>query len=223
MIDSLVHHAVIDGIIVRGYAPTLDEIASTVGAATSDVSQALRRLVMGHGLVLHPSSLDIWVAHPFSLSPTANWVAATGDETRGWWAPCLWCAFGVVALAGGDTIYTRLGGEAEQIAISTKDPGDLVVHWAVAPRDAWLNVHHHCAMLLPFRSAKDVDAWSARHRLPRGEVIPIATVRELATKWYRTYRDRDWRKWSADQAAEIITSCGLTGRFWEVPRGDQTF
>lgn len=220
MIDAHVHHAVIEGIAARGFAPSVDEIAATLGAATSDVEQALRRLATGHGLVLHPSSLDVWIAHPFSLSPTANWVAS---GNRGWWASCIWCAFGIVAIAGGDTIHSRIAGEAEPIAIDIANPGDLVVHWAIPPREAWNNVHHHCGMLLPFRSARDVDAWSARHRLPRGEVVPIATARTLATAWYGNHRARDWHKWSVDEAAAIFARCGLTGAFWDLPRGNQTF
>ena len=221
VIDSQVHHAVIDGIAARGHAPTVDEIAAVVGAPSSSVEQALRRLAMGHGLVLHPNSLELWVAHPFSLSPTANWVAAGSD--RGWWAPCLWCAFGIVEIAGGDTIHTRIAGEAEAISIAVRDPGDLLVHWAVSPRDAWQNVHHHCATLLPFRSAEDIDAWSARHRLPRGEAVPIATARDLAARWYGKHRQRDWRKWSVEEAGQIFASCGLTSAFWALPRGNQTF
>ena len=220
MIDSQVHRAVIDGIATHGYAPTIDEIAAAVGATDSAVAQALRRLAMGHGLVLHPSSLELWVVHPFSLSPTANWVAAAD---RGWWAPCLWCAFGIAAIAGADTIHTRIAGEAEPIAISVRDPGDLLVHWAIAPSDAWHNVHHHCATLLPFRNAADIDAWSARHRLPRGEAVPIGTARDLATKWYGNHRARDWRKWSVEEAGQIFASCGLTSAFWALPRGNQTF
>ena len=135
----------------------------------------------------------------------------------------MWCAFGIVAIAGGDTIHTRIGGEPEAIAIDVAQPGDLVVHWAVAPRDAWHNVHHHCAMLLPFRSAAAIDAWCTRHALARGEAVPSATAKALAAIWYGKHRSREWRKWSVDEAGEIFASVGLTGAFWSLPRGNQTF
>ena len=75
--------------------------------------------------------------HPFSLSPTATWVANSG---HGWRAPCLWCAFGIVGLIGGNAaVHTRLGGEAAAIPIHVKDfevvEGDLRVHFAVPPEE----------------------------------------------------------------------------------------
>ena len=78
-------------------------------------------------------------------------------------------------------------------------------------------------MLQPFRAAADIDAWCARHRLPRGEAVSLATTRALAQKWYGKHRDRQWRKWSVDEAGEIFESVGLTGAFWALPRGNQTF
>jgi Alkylmercury lyase len=47
--------------------------------------------------------------HPFSLSPTGTWVQ---QGEQGWWAPCIWCGFGIAALAGENAvIHARIGAE----------------------------------------------------------------------------------------------------------------
>jgi hypothetical protein len=41
-----------------------------------------------------------------------------------------------------------------------------------------------CSMMLQFKDEAHVDEWSARHRIPRGDVQPVAKVLPLATRWY---------------------------------------
>ena len=35
-----------------------------------------------------------------------------------------------------------------------------------------------------FRSEEELDAWCAEHALPRGATLDLATLRELARRWY---------------------------------------
>ena len=93
---------------------------------------------------------------------------------------------------------------------------ELLVHFARPPRDAWANVHHYCAMVLPFRSEADIDAWAARHRLPRGRTVPITQLAELAARWYGRHADPDWRKWTLAEAQAIFAGVGLTDDFWRL-------
>ncbi len=191
-------------------------MATAFGCSEAEVETGLRLLSDIHGVVLHPHTPEPWVIHPFSLSPTATWVA---KGKGGWWAPCLWCAFGAATLAGGDcVIHSRIGGDGEAIEISAHDGvparDDLLVHFAIPPRAAWNNVHHHCAMVLPFRSDAEIDAWSQRHRLPRGQGVPVRQVADLARVWYGRHADRDWRKWSVHQAQAIFHDAGLTADYW---------
>jgi hypothetical protein len=216
---------VLEAIVRRGYPPGLDELARALGISRDEAAAALRRLHDGHGLVLHPGSTDIWIAHPFSASPTAVWVAA-GE--RGWWAPCMWCAMGIVALAAPSaTIHARYAGEHEAAAVEVREgevsPGDLVVHFALPPRDAWRNVVHWCATVLPFRRAGDVTPWCERHGLPLGAIVPAAQVAALGRAWYGRHRDRDWRKWTVAEAQSIFEAVGLRGDFWRLPRSDEPF
>lgn len=224
-IDSFVHHRVIHGIVQRGVAPTVAELAHALGSPPGDIEDSLRRLADNHGLVLHPHSLDIWIAHPFSLSPTAVWVAG---GTRGWWAPCLWCAFGVVALAAPSAaIHCRLGGESRELVLRVRDgrllDDELFVHFPVPPRHAWANVHHFCSMVLPFQDEAEVDAWCERHGLPRGAVVPIAQVHELGREWYGSHLDEQWAKWTVAEARAIFGRAGLTGEFWTLPAAEGRF
>lgn len=217
-LEKRLHHAVIEAVI-SGVPRDPASLAAQLRATLVDVEQALQRLADAHALVLHPGSHDVWVAHPFSCSPTATWVAI-GD--RGWWAPCMWCAFGIATLVRGDVVVnTRIGGEAEAVEITAAS--ELLVHFAIPPRAAWNNVIHYCSTVLPFRTAADIDAWSARHRLPRGEAVPVAQVVTLAQRWYGRHRDPEWVKWSTREAQQIFEEVGLTGAFWQLAASGERF
>lgn len=215
-LDTKVHYHIIRGLIDDGRAPRPSVLAELTGASADHLADAMKRLEASHSIVCHPGNKNPWVIHPFSLSPTATWVQG---HLHGWWAPCIWCAIGVAALVKEDVvIHSRIGGEAEDVDIHVIDgavPEDnLVTHFAVPLQSAWHNVHHYCATVLPFRSAEDVDAWSERHAIPRGAVVPIRQVAELARVWYGKHADPDWQKWSIEQAREIFNEVGLTGPFW---------
>lgn len=223
-IDSSIHRAILAAIVEVGHAPGVAELASALGICELEVRSSLRRLAENHGLVLHPGSDAVWIAHPFSLSPTGTWVAR-GD--RGWWAPCLWCALGITTLVGDATIHVRFGGEAEGLTIAVQEgvvePTGLLIHFALPPREAWNNVIHYCATLLPFRSGKEIDDWCARHALPRGTAVPVSTVLSLARAWYGRHMDEDWHKWTAAEAQTIFESVGLTGPFWSLSANSGRF
>ena len=215
-LESTIHHYLVRGLIDDGFAPDIARLQELVATERALVAEALKGLEASHSIVCQPGHTAPWVIHPFSLSPTATWVQAS---QRGWWAPCIWCALGVAALVGEDVvIHSRIGGEAEDLdlhicgGIVRED--SIVTHFAVPLRNAWDNVHHYCATVLPFRSEAEVDGWSRRHALPKGAVVPIAQVAALARIWYGKHADRDWKKWSVAQAHEIFRQVGLTGPFW---------
>jgi hypothetical protein len=218
-LDSRVHHALLRHIIATGHAPTTLGLAEQVASPAAEVASSLVRLAENHGLVLHPDSHEVWVVHPFSLSPTQVWVTT---RDRGWWAPCLWCALGVAALVGGTTVIrARIAGEHEDCTIHVREgevaEQDLFVHFSLRPAEAWRNVIHYCATVLPFRQVGDVDPWCARHRLPRGALVPIAQLNTFARLWYGRHLDENWRKWSVEEARALFVQAGLTGPFWDLP------
>jgi hypothetical protein len=216
---SLVHSAIIRALLNTGRCPANGELQSALGVSASGLVALLRELEALHGVVLHPHCPEPWVIHPFSITPTATWVQA---KDRGWWAPCLWCAFGIATLAGGEVqIHTHLAGESEPAVISVRDgqslaPDKYCVHFAIRPVDAWNNVHAHCAMVLPFRQEHDVQDWTARHGLPLGETVTLHQVAALARKWYGSHADPGWRKWTIADAQDLFAEAGLVSEFWSL-------
>jgi catechol 2,3-dioxygenase-like lactoylglutathione lyase family enzyme len=223
-LDGRVHHAIIDGFITAGHAPRLEAIATAVSRPVEAVKASLQRLHEGHGVVLHPGSHEVYLAHPFSASPTGVWVEG---PTRGWWAPCVWCAFGIVTLAAPTArVHLRLGGEATALVLEVRDGAVLtptLVHFARPPREAWNHVVHWCAMVLPYETEAQVDAWATAHDLPRGVAVPAATVMALARAWYGRHHEPTWRKWTNAEAQAIFEQVGLSGPFFALPRTPGVF
>jgi hypothetical protein len=216
---SLLHSSIIRGLLDTGRCPSQEELQRTLDVSPSELLTSLRNLEALHGVVLHPDRPEPWVIHPFSLTPTATWVQASG---HGWWAPCLWCAFGIATLVRGDVqVYSRLAGQHEPVMISVRDgepvdPEGYCVHFAIRPVAAWNNVHAHCAMVLPFRSPLDVRDWADKHGLPLGEVVPLQQVAALARKWYGSHADPHWHKWTITEAQKIFAGAGLVSEFWNL-------
>lgn len=218
-LQAAIHHQLIRGLIDDGFTPDIIKLKRLVAAEPASIAEAFKGLEESHSIVFHPGTTSPWVIHPFSLSPTATWVQS---DKRGWWAPCMWCALGIAALVDDDVvIHCRIGGEAEDIDLHVHGgnvrESDIVTHFSVPLRNAWDNVHHYCATVLPFRKEADVDEWSRRHAIQKGAVVPIGQVAELARAWYGKYADRDWQKWSIVEAREIFARVGLSGSFWALP------
>jgi ribonuclease HI len=121
-------------------APDLAAIARGVGAREKEVAAALRALADGHAIVLAPASLSIWMAHPFSASPTPYPVDANG---RTYWANCAWDAAGILSLVGDGETRTLCPDCGQPAGFGVQDSalvGDGVVHYVVPPRRFWENV-----------------------------------------------------------------------------------
>ena len=216
---SLVHHELIQSLIDTGSCPNRSELAKCLDMPVAQTEELLSELSEIHGVVLHPHICEPWLVHPFSTIPTAHWVEG---ENRNWWAPCLWCGFGVTTLVGGETrIHTRLGAEAESLLIRVVNGQpvgleDVWVHFAIPPVRAWQNVHQHCSMVLPFRSREDILAWCERHHVLHGEDVPLHQVALLAQAWYGTHANENWHKWTIAEALEIFRRSGLVSPFWDL-------
>jgi hypothetical protein len=216
---SALHYEMVRALLDSGTCPKNPELARRLRLSSPQLEASLQRLADIHGVVLHPHVCEPWVIHPFSLTPTLNFVQASG---RGWWAPCIWCAFGVAAVAGGDVgIHTRIAAETSPLVLRVRDgeleaPDDFVVHFAIPPSQAWQNVHQHCALVLPFRNAVDIAPWCDRHGHTPGEAVPLRQTALLARLWYGRHADRQWQKWTMAEAQDIFTRAGLVGPFWNL-------
>jgi hypothetical protein len=61
-----------------------------------------------------------------------------------------------------------------------------------------------------FRSEEHVGS-------PRGEVITVEQLCDLAHAWWADRLDPDWRPHTRERNQAILDSVGLTGPFWRLP------
>jgi hypothetical protein len=222
---GVLHATIARFFLERGTAPTIAQLEAQLALDRATVAGALQALAAYHGVVLHPTSGEIWAMHPFSAAPTAFWV----ESARGaWWGNCAWCALGIVALLDADaTITTTLGGESEQLVLRIRDgvvsPPDCWVHFPIPMASAWDNVTYTCSTMLVFTSHAAVDAWCARHAMPRGDVQSVATVWAFARAWYGRHLDPAWTKWTTEEAQALFSRFGLTGPIWTLPASAERF
>lgn len=214
--ESSLHATIISFFLDRQRPPTIREIASLFGCDEAAARRALRGLAKNHGVVLHPNTDEVWVAHPFSAAPTTC-VVTSG--ARKWWGNCAWCSLGVAQLAGATaTIETRLGAIDDHARLRIQDgkliDTDFVVHFPIPMRQAWDNVIYTCSIMLLFRNEAQVDGWCAARGIQKGDVRPVEQAWAFAAEWYGRHAAADWTKWSMQEAAEIFSRHNLTGPIW---------
>jgi hypothetical protein len=223
--NSSLHHTVIRHFIDHGHPPSIAGLAEHFRQPREAVVAALQALQEYHGVVLHPTTSEIWVMHPFCGAPTNFWVQSAQGS---WWGNCAWCSAGIAALINEDmVITTTLGGEAEQVRIRVEngqlmDQG-LLVHFPIPMTRAWDNVTYTCSTMLLFDSEAHIDDWCHRHRIAKGSVQPLSRVWQFARVWYGRHLDPAWTKWSADEAKAIFEQFGLTGPVWDIQAGTARF
>ena len=201
-----------------GHAPSVKAMSVRLNLPASEVEASLHRLHQAHALLLHPDGCQPWVVHPFALSPSGCWVQ-TPD--KGYWASCLYCAFGICAATKRDSeITTRYGGEADTVKYTVKDgdvqASDDIFHLSTPARAWWDNVIHACASFQPFRTKSDANDWCRRHDLPRGETMTISGLWDFAQDWYGSYLTQDWQKRSRAEVEAVFSRHGLNSDFWKL-------
>ena len=68
--------------------------------------------------------------------------------------------------------------------------------------------------MLVFRSEAHVDKWL--DGAPRGAVITITQLADLATAWWSDRISPDWRPHTREENQAILDCLGLTGPFWSL-------
>lgn len=202
----------------RGHAPTNADLAKAAGTDLASTEAALGRLHAAHALLLHPHKCEPWAVHPFALAPGPCWVKTSA---HGYWANCLYCAFGIAAALRADaSITTRLGGEgiaaAYRIAEGRLLDTNGVFHLSTPVAGWWDNVIYACASFQPFESEAEIDPWCERHAMPRGAVMTLDALWEFASDWYGTYLQQPWRKRSAAEIRALLAAHRLHGPFWDL-------
>ena len=210
------HHVVIRSIVQNGFAPTINSLAEHFNCSSKKIRSSLRRLQEYHGVVLHESSDEIWIIHPFSLAPT-NFLVRQGAQE--WWGNCGWCSLGIAALVGGRVeIITTLGADDRQVTIEIEGedisgPG-LLVHFPTPMAKIWENVVYSCSMMLVFETEDHIDKWCYRHNVPKGDIKRLDELYPFAAEWYGKYLDVNWKKWTVLEARELMDRHGFSGPSW---------
>lgn len=223
--NSSLHFVIIDHFLSRGFAPSIEELARRFAVDQQTMRDALCALEEYHGVVLHPGSSEIWVAHPFSTVPTGFLVS---NRAREWWGNCAWCSLGLAAIAEQPvSIKTSPGYDRPPVELVVEDGklsnDEFVVHFPTPMSQAWDNVIATCSMMLLFDDETHVDEWCAKHGKQKGDVRPVGQIWEFAKDWYGKHSDPNWEKHTAAQAAELFSRHGLDGPIWRLPEEDGRF
>ena len=214
------HHIILSHFVEKGHAPSSTALAQQFQVPHQEIARVLQQLHDNHGVVLHPHQPEVWIAHPFATGATAFVVR---HAKKLWWGNCAWCSLGIAGLLGGDnvTIQTSLGAEGRPITVHI-DNGQirethLYVHFPIPMMKAWDNVAYTCSTMLLFDSETEIDNWSDRHSIPKGSVQPIQKAYDFAAEWYGRHLDRDWRKWTLEEARALFNAHNLLGPIWQLP------
>lgn len=223
--NSTLHFTIIKHIIDTGFAPTIEDLIQIFDTDKESVMKGLYALQEYHGVVLHPHSPKVWAIHPFSLAPTNFYVKSGEGE---WWGNCAWCSLGIAALVRGDVqIITRIGAETKQIEINIINgkinEKDLYIHFPIPMKDAWENVTYTCSTMLIFENETQVDTWSKKHNIPKGDIQPIEKIWEFSKKWYENHLHPEWKKWTVQEAKQIFAEYGLTDKIWNLGDSKERF
>ncbi len=70
--------------------------------------------------------------------------------------------------------------------------------------------------MLLFRSEEEIAAWCEASGRPRGAVLTLAQLQELAVVWYGDRLARSWRLRTLPESQALLASVGLTGDFWRL-------
>lgn len=223
--NSNLHYELIKAIISNGYAPTTMELAATFRVREEEIIEALYKLQDYHGVVLHPHQPKVWAIHPFSLSPTNFYVKSRTGE---WWGNCAWCSLGIAALVKEDVeIITTIGAESKQVIIRIVD-GQIqdkgyFIHFPVPMKNAWDNVIYSCSNMLVFESEKQIDNWSKKHGIDKGDIQPIGKIWKFSKDWYGNHLNPDWTKWTIDEAKQLFRKFELGGKIWQLDPSNGRF
>ena len=137
--DDVALRNVTYGLFVElGRAPTVDDVAASIGSTADDVWAGWQRLHDAHALVLQSHTRELRMANPFSAVPTAYRVFA---DDRWWYANCAWDAFGIcAALHTEGRIEASCADCGDPITVHVRDtrPDDdgLLFH-CVVPAVRW--------------------------------------------------------------------------------------
>jgi Alkylmercury lyase len=217
--DEGLRVAVYEALARTGRAPSVGELAATLGADASAVRAAVRRLAAAHHLVLDDQAA-ILMAHPFAAVPLG--FSVMGRATL-WWGGCAWDSFALPHLLPEEPevlVATRCPacGAALAWVVGRDAPpsGDEVAHFLVPVARMWDDVLRTCGNQRLFCDGACVDAWLADAGETKGYVMDLATLWRFASHWYDGRLTYGYVRRDPATAQQYFRDCGLVGPFWGV-------
>ena len=141
-LDRDVRVFVYEQFLADGLPPTLEDVAHGLSLEPGEAEASFARLEERHVLVFAPGTRNIWMANPLSAFPTPFRVETPRGE---YWGTCIWDAFGVVAMLGGDgAVRTSCADCGDEMTLTVAggelQPADGIAHFAVPARSWWDNI-----------------------------------------------------------------------------------
>lgn len=223
--NATLHYSIIRKIIETGFAPSIEDLVEILHVDKEEIVKGLYHLQEYHGVVLHPNEPKIWVIHPFSLAPTNFYVSSKKGE---WWGNCAWCSLGVAALLNDDVkITTTIGAQTKQIEINIVN-GEILeknyyIHFPIPMKNAWDNVIYTCSNMLVFENEGQVDEWTKKHNMPKGDIQAIENIWNFSKKWYGNHLSPTWTKWTIEEAKQMFREFKLTDKIWNLDDSKERF
>lgn len=126
----------------EGGIPLSTALAAKLHVPQAQVREALERLHAARAIVIDPHSKEVWMAPPFSAKATAFRVL---EQTRTWWAPCAWDAFGIANLMDCDAALSTTCPDCSGPIVHRVERKQLVdahgvVHFLVPAAKWWDNI-----------------------------------------------------------------------------------
>jgi len=216
---SKLHHAIITAVIDNGSYPDLSTLCRVLNTGKEEMSRALAELQEYHGIALHPDGTKVWAIHPFSLSPT-NFIVQS--KLKEWWGCCAWCSLGIAALLEEEvTIMTSIGAKQQEQVTLHIDNGNpressYLVHFPIPMKNVWDNVIDACSKILLFNNEEEIDEWTSRHDIPKGDVQPVQKIWNLSRDWYKDHLSPEWTKSTIEEAQSMFTKHQLSHPVWNL-------
>ena len=141
-LDTNVKLAVYAHIAETTRAPSVAQVAESVGAPVFEVKGAYERLYRNRVLVLEADGESIRMAPPFSGVPTQHRVRVAGKE---YYANCAWDALGIpAALHQPGEVLSRCEQTLERVHLQVGESGPApercVIHFAVPAALWWKDI-----------------------------------------------------------------------------------
>ncbi|MEP7204165.1 MAG: organomercurial lyase [Ilumatobacteraceae bacterium] len=200
-----------------GRAPSVDDMATSLGCADSEVTHGIQELAEQRHVALDADG-KIVMAHPFA---SINLGFEVMGQNTLWWGGCCWDSFALPHLLTDEPdvlVATRCPGcdQPQAWVVNRHEPpvSDWLAHFLTPAAHVWDDVVHACNNQRLFCSERCIDAWLTRTANTRGYVMDIPTLWNFASRWYEGRLERGYIRREPSEAKDYFRGVGLIDPFW---------